>query len=50
MNMKDMIQKMTNIESEEKSKKQELTEAASMNISMSADDAGQDWTAYEYDA
>ena len=41
MNMKDMIQKMTNIESEEKSKKQELTEAASMNISMSADDAGQ---------
>ena len=39
--MKDMIQKMTDIESEEKSKKQQINEAASMNISMTADDAGQ---------
>ncbi len=41
MIMKDMIQKMTDIESEEKSKKQQINEAASMNISMTADDAGQ---------
>ena len=39
--MKDMIQKMTDIESEEKSKKQPINEAASMNISMTADDASQ---------
>ena len=35
-----MIQKMTNIETEEKSKKQ-INEAASMNISMTGDDASQ---------
>jgi len=39
--MKDMIQKMTDIETEEKSKKQPINEAASMNISMTADDASQ---------
>ncbi len=39
--MKDMIQQMTNIETEEKSKKQKINESASMNISMTADDAGQ---------
>ena len=38
--MKDLIQQMTNIESEEKSKKQ-INEGASMNISMNADDAAQ---------
>ena len=45
MDMKDLIQQMTNIESEEKSKKQ-INEGASMNISMNADDAaqvGQPW-------
>ena len=36
-----MIQKMTDIETEEKSKKQPINEAASMNISMTADDASQ---------
>jgi len=41
MNMKDMIQQMTDIETEEKTKKQPINEAASMNISMTADDAGQ---------
>ena len=40
MDMKDLIQQMTNIESEEKSKKQ-INEGASMNISMNADDAAQ---------
>ena len=39
--MKDMIQKMTDIETEEKSKKQQINEAASMNISMTGDDASQ---------
>ena len=39
--MKDMIQQMTNIETEEKSKKQKINESASMNISMTADDASQ---------
>lgn len=39
--MKDMIQQMTDIETEAKSKKQQINEAASMNISMTADDAGQ---------
>ena len=41
MIMKDMIQKMTDIETEEKSKKQQINEAASMNISMTGDDASQ---------
>lgn len=36
-----MIQKMTDIETEEKSKKQQINEAASMNISMTGDDASQ---------
>jgi hypothetical protein len=40
MKMKDMIQKMTDIETEEKSK-QPINEAASMNISMTGDDASQ---------
>ena len=39
MNLKDMIAKMDAIEAP--SKKQELKESASMNISMTADDAGQ---------
>ena len=39
MNIKDMIAKMDAIDAP--SKKQELTESASMNISMTADDAGQ---------
>jgi hypothetical protein len=39
MNIKDMIPKMDAIDAP--SKKQELTESASMNISMTADDAGQ---------
>ena len=39
MNIKDMIAKMDAIEAP--SKKQELTESASMNISMTADDASQ---------
>ena len=39
--MKDMIQQMTDIEAEEKTKKQPINEAASMNISMTADDGGQ---------
>ena len=39
MNLKDMIAKMDAIEAP--SKKQELEESASMNISMTADDAGQ---------
>ena len=39
MNLKDMIAKMDAIDAP--SKKQELKESASMNISMTADDAGQ---------
>ena len=39
MNLKDMIAKMDAIEAP--SKKQKLEESASMNISMTADDAGQ---------
>tara|TARA_Y200000002_G_scaffold353404_1_gene332844 strand:- start:2344 stop:3255 length:912 start_codon:yes stop_codon:yes gene_type:complete len=39
--MKDMIQQMTNIEDQAKAKKQKINESASMNISMTADDAGQ---------
>jgi hypothetical protein len=39
MNIKDMIAKMDAMDAP--SKKQELTESASMNISMTADDAGQ---------
>ena len=39
MNLKDMIAKMDAIEAP--SKKQELKESASMNISMTGDDAGQ---------
>ncbi|MBJ33694.1 MAG: hypothetical protein CMC89_03095 [Flavobacteriaceae bacterium] len=41
MNDKELIQKLTDIQTEEQSKKQKINEGASMNISMSGDDAGQ---------
>ncbi len=41
MNDKELIQKLTDIQTEEQSKKQKINEAASMNISMTGDDAGQ---------
>lgn len=41
MNDKELIQKLTDIQNQEQSKKQKINEAASMNISMSGDDAGQ---------
>ena len=41
MNDKELIQKLTDIQTEEQSKKQKINEAATMNISMTGDDAGQ---------